>query len=98
MASTKFTQKKSPKKSTQKKCTRKVLNLALKLEILNSLKKGVKIVQLAWKFRVGESTIRSIRENEAKIRESAQILGASATEKKIISKPGIEKMEQILYI
>ncbi|CAB0041514.1 unnamed protein product [Trichogramma brassicae] len=53
--------------------------------LVNSLlEKGEKIAHVARKFEVGESTIRSIRDNKVKIQESAQNLGVHAQKRKII--------------
>ena len=82
----------------EKKRDKKVLNLAEKIKILNALAAGEKVACLARKFNVNESTIRSIRANERKIRESAKCLGKHAEKCKITRSPHIEKMEDMLII
>ena len=52
--------------------------MAQKLQILNLLKSGEKIASIARKFDFNESTMRSIRDNEKKIRETASQLGKHA--------------------
>ncbi|KAL7293042.1 hypothetical protein TKK_0013486 [Trichogramma kaykai] len=80
------------------KRNKKVLNLVEKIKILDALKEGEKVAFLARRFNVNESTIRSIRNNESKIRESAKSLGKHAENCKISRSPLMEKMEDMLII
>ncbi|XP_058790941.1 tigger transposable element-derived protein 1-like [Phymastichus coffea] len=88
---------KTPRKTPLKK-NRKVMSLADKLKILNSLRDGDKVAAIARRFEVNESTIRTIRDSEAKIRESAQILGQHAQAAKVVRHNFIEKAEEMLMI
>ncbi|XP_058809920.1 tigger transposable element-derived protein 1-like [Phymastichus coffea] len=88
---------KTPRKTPLKK-NRKVMSLADKLKILNSLRDGDKVAAIARRFEVNESTIRTIRDSEAKIRESAQILGQHAQAAKVVHHNFIEKAEEMLMI
>ena len=68
---------KSPKvnKTIRKKV---VIDIAQKVKILELLESGEKIAAIARRFVGNESTIRSIRDNKQKIRESAAKLGPHA--------------------
>ena len=58
------------KKVKEVKRKKGVMDLTQKLKILDLLKQGEKIAKLARRFNINESTIRSIRDNEEKIRRS----------------------------
>ena len=91
----------APSKSLEKTPShrnRKVMTLADKLKILNLLKSGEKIAHIARRFSVNESTIRTIRANEEKIRESAKVLGRHAEFTKVARHNLIEKVEEMLII
>ena len=62
-------------KCTPKKRTKNIMSLADKLSIINALQGGEKVAYLARKYNVNESTIRSIRDNQKKIKESAANVG-----------------------
>lgn len=81
---------------TEKK--RKVLNVAEKLKILDLLKNGEKIADVARKFGINESSVRTIRKNEDNIRASASHLGPHAKLVKIKRNCNVEKMEDMLMI
>lgn len=65
----------APKKVSREK---KVMDLATKLKIIELLEDNERYAIIARKFEVNESTIRSIRDNKAKIKESSSKLGAHA--------------------
>lgn len=87
---------KSPKKAPSRE--KKVMNIADELPILDLLKKGETVAAIARKFKVNESTIRSIRGNEDKIRSSSSNLGQHAKFVKIVRQNNVEKMEEMLII
>ena len=74
------------------------MNLADKLKILDLLKQGEKVGRIAQKFNVNESTIRSIRDNAAKICGSTKQLEAHAQALKITRSATLEKMEDMVWI
>lgn len=90
----------SSKKGTSaiKKREKKVMDLSQKLKILEMLKNKEKIAEIARKFKVNESTIRSIRNNTEKILESSKQLGVHAQALKISRSATIEKMEAMLMV
>uniref|UniRef100_A0ABD2WSE1 HTH CENPB-type domain-containing protein n=1 Tax=Trichogramma kaykai TaxID=54128 RepID=A0ABD2WSE1_9HYME len=88
----------SPNSKIIKKRDKKVKSIADKIQILNLLKSGYKVAEVARSFEVNESTIRSIKKNEEKTRESAAQLGPYAKVNKISRKPNMEKMEEILIL
>ena len=92
MAPNKFSVKKESKRKI------KVVSLADKLKILNLLKDRETVASVARKFGVYESTIRSIREKEKKIREIAATLGQYAAVNKKVRQNNMEKMEEMLMI
>ena len=55
-----------------KKINRKVISLGVKLEILKRFKKGQRSCQISKDFGLSNSTIRTIKMNEAKIKEQAR--------------------------
>lgn len=89
--------KKSAKKTAPSR-PRKVMNIADKLKILNLLDEGVLIAEVARRFNVNESTIRSVRDNKDKIRRSSAGLGKHAKFVKIVRKENLEKMEEMLLV
>lgn len=54
------------------------MNIAQKMKILQLFENGEKVSAVAQRFVMNESTIRMIRDNKNKIRESAFKLGPSA--------------------
>lgn len=82
----------------EKKRDKSVMSLADKLKILDLLKSGEKVSVVARRFNVNESTIRSIRDKEKSIRESASRMGTHAQHCKISRKVDIEVMEDMLII
>ena len=74
------------------------MNLAEKLKILNLLRNGERVSVIARRFNVNESTIRTIRSNEDKIRESAKTLGKHAEHTKRSRCNLVEKTEEMLII
>lgn len=74
------------------------MTLSDKLKILNSLQQGEKVAVLARRYDVNESTIRTIRANEKKNRNSAQILGQHAKFTKVVRRDLIEKTEEMLIV
>lgn len=77
---------------------RKVLTLLEKLAILNKLRTGMSIAALSRQIDINESTIRTIRKSEDKIRQSVRITSrSSANIAKICRRDSIlEKMEAML--
>lgn len=67
---------KSPVKKAER--TKNVMNLAQKMKVIQLLENNEKIATIARRFMVNESTIRSIRNNKEKIKQSASALGPNA--------------------
>lgn len=88
---------KSPSGKTMKK-KKAVMDIAQKMKILQLLDEGEKVSAVARRFVVNESTIRTIRDNKQKIRESASKLGPHAKFCKISRSDKIEKMEDMLIM
>ena len=88
--------KKSTNQTSEKKRDKKVMTLESKIKVLDFLKSGERISSVAKKFVVNESTIRSIRQNEKKIRSSASKLEPYAKEVKISRRVLIEKWRTCL--
>lgn len=74
------------------------MTIAEKLQILKLIEKGETIASIARKFKVNESTIRSIRDNKEKIKNSSANLGQHAKFVKIIRGNHIEKTEEMLML
>lgn len=74
------------------------MNIADKLKILDLLDEGVLVAEVARRFKVNESTIRTIRNNKDNIRSSSAGLGKHAKFVKIVRKENIEKMEEMLVV
>ena len=74
------------------------MNLADKLEILNLIRNGDKIASIARKFRVNESTIRTIRDDGKKFVKVYKNLGSHTKNFKKKRRNNIEKMEEMLII
>ena len=73
----------APNKNTQNSKIQKftlkaVMDIAQKIKILELLDNGEKIAAVARRFIVNESTIRTIRNNKNKIRDSAPKLAPHA--------------------
>ncbi|KAL7296724.1 hypothetical protein TKK_0010138 [Trichogramma kaykai] len=72
----------APRRTSEKDSSaprkKSVMDLAQKLKILDLLSNGEKVAAVARKISVNESTIRSIRDNGEKIRESTAQLGLHA--------------------
>ena len=85
-------------KCTPKKRTKNIMSLADKLSIINALQGGEKVAYLARKYNVNESTIRSIRDNQKKIEESAANVGIYSKVCKISRDSNLEKMEEMLIM
>ncbi|KAL7299198.1 hypothetical protein TKK_0007794 [Trichogramma kaykai] len=71
------------KKPAPEKRPRKVLNIAMKLKILDMLNSGEKFSFVAKKFSVNESTIRCIRDSAENIRETASKSGSQVKSSKV---------------
>ena len=81
------------KKANEKGCTKQkrkkeLMYLAQKLKMLDLLRQGERVAALSKRYNVNESTIRSIRTNEEKIRKIFSNLGNNANYSKI-SRGGI---------
>ena len=63
----------TPKKTPSR--PRSVMSLADKLQVLSLIDNGETIASIARRFKVNESTIRTIRDNKNKIRSSSSTLG-----------------------
>ncbi|XP_058793047.1 tigger transposable element-derived protein 1-like [Phymastichus coffea] len=87
----------SPDKRVVKRA-KKVMSLEDKMKILDSLRRGEKVVFLAQQYQVNESTIRTIRNNEKEIRETAEQVGVHGKTVKYVRSTNMEKMEDMLYI
>lgn len=72
-----------------------VLPLKVKIEMLDRLRLGVSIASISRSFNVNESTVRSIKKSQDKIRSSVASTSLSA---KIVRDPAIEKMEVALSL
>lgn len=83
----------------KKKYKRNAISLGKKLEILDSLKNGERTSAVAKQFKLGESTIRAIKNNEIAIRKS--IIDGTQLSSKLSSYTRdtfLEKTEQALRI
>lgn len=87
----------STKKNEKRVSTRKksVLPLKVKIEMLDRLRLGESFASISRSFNVNESTVRSIKKSEDKIRSSVASTSLSA---KIVRDPAIEKMEVALSL
>lgn len=87
-----------PTHADDPKRRRKVLTLLEKIAILDKLRTGVSIASLSRQIDINESTIRTIRKSEQKIRQSVRISSrSSANIAKICRRdPVLEKMEALL--
>ncbi|KAJ8669137.1 hypothetical protein QAD02_000396 [Eretmocerus hayati] len=92
------TKKNSPSKNPVKKRAKKVMDIATKLKILDLLRDGEKIINLARRFEVNESTIRSIRDNQEAIRAASANSGVHGKFTKINRKKCVVKMENLLIV
>lgn len=75
------------------------MSLKEKVAVLDQLQQGASVGSVDHRYRVNESTIRSIRKLENAIREAVKIAALSSRKVTIIVKdPVIEKMEEALCI
>ena len=72
-----------------------VLPLKVKIEMLDRLRLGESFASISRSFNVNESTVRSIKKSEDKIRSS---LASTSLSAKIVREPAIEKMEVALAL
>lgn len=78
---------------------RKFLSIELKIQILDRLQNQERISDIARHFNLNESTIRTIKQNEEKIRSS--VASGSSVVAKVTARPRpqiMEKMEQSLMV
>jgi len=78
---------------------RKFITIETKIQILDRLQSQEKIADIARHFKLNESTIRTIKQNEGKIRSS--VASGSSVLAKITARPRaeiMEKMEQSLTV
>ncbi|KAJ8682493.1 hypothetical protein QAD02_018285 [Eretmocerus hayati] len=92
------TKKNSPSKNPVKKRAKKIVDIATKLKILDLLRDGEKISNLARRYEANESTIRSIRDNQEAIRAASANLGVHGKFTKINRKKCVMKMENLLIV
>ncbi|UYV77478.1 hypothetical protein LAZ67_15001178 [Cordylochernes scorpioides] len=83
----------------KKEVKRKVISLETKIEILDRLRKGDRVVDVAKSYSMNEATIRTIRTNENTIRKSVAAgnttsMGTTSYTRNI----AMEKMEQALML
>ncbi|UYV72547.1 hypothetical protein LAZ67_9003643 [Cordylochernes scorpioides] len=83
----------------KKEVKRKVISLETKIEILDSLRKGDRVVDVAKSYSMNEATIRTIRTNKNTIRKSVAAgnttsMGTTSYTRNI----AMEKMEQALML
>lgn len=77
--------------------SKRVMNLLQKVELLDKLSKGKSIASVARDYNVNESTVRYIKKNEDKIRQSVAESANCSTKVCSISRDvNIEKMEKLL--
>lgn len=88
----------SRKISPKKRKDRKGINLGEKLKILELLENGETVAAVGRKFGLNESTIRGIRDNKEKIRESMKNTGTHAKMSKVTRNPNVVQMEDLLII
>ncbi|XP_026470953.1 tigger transposable element-derived protein 1-like [Ctenocephalides felis] len=72
-----------------------VLPLRVKIEILDRLRQGESFASISRSFKINESTVRSIKKSESKIRSS---IASTSLSSKIVRDPAIEKMEVALSL
>lgn len=84
------------KPTPMKRGKKKVMAISTKIQLLDFLKEGYKVSTIAEKFGVNESTIRSIRDNESKIRQTALQMGFNSEVCKVTRRRDMEKMEEML--
>ena len=72
--------------------------MAEKLKILDFLKSGEKLANIARKYSVDESTIRLIMQNKKTIWDSATKMGSHVKFFKIFRKSDLEAMEDMLIV
>uniref|UniRef100_A0A2A4JVK0 HTH CENPB-type domain-containing protein n=1 Tax=Heliothis virescens TaxID=7102 RepID=A0A2A4JVK0_HELVI len=87
----------STKKNEKRVSMRKksVLPLKVKIEMLDRLRLGESFASISRSFDVNESTVRSIKKSEDRIRSSVASTSLSA---KVVRDPAIEKMEVALSL
>ena len=82
-------------KNSPNKKSRNVLDIGVKLKILNLLNPGERVAAVARKFKINESTVRTIRDNKDKIRHSASTLGQFSHLSKVSRNPNIAIYEDL---
>ena len=85
-------------KNSPNKKSSNVLDIGVKLKILNLLESGERVAAVARKFKINESTVRTVRDNKDKIRHSASTLGQFSHLSKVSRNPNIVKMEEMLML
>ena len=85
---------------TDRKRKRVVLSIDSKLKVLNSVAKGVSYSEICEKYGIGKSTITTLRQNEAKIREFASTMESTCMSgsRKVMRLAKDEQLDQALYL
>ena len=88
--------------SAVKKLSKKRQNLSInrKIAILNAYERGMRASHIARKFNINESTVRTVKKHEARIRECARTISSDLAAKKgvHIRNPMIHKLENLLFM
>lgn len=83
--------------ATKKK--RQSITLETKMEILNRIENGEKCASIGRHFKIGESSVRAIKKNEAQIRKSVSSGTQLSSKLSSYSRDSVlEKMERALII
>ena len=77
---------------------RNILNVARKIKVIHLLENGEKVMAVAGKLGINESSFRTIRANKDKIRAAAALLGPYAKMTNITKNLNIIKMEEMLMV
>jgi transposase-like protein/uncharacterized protein CbrC (UPF0167 family) len=77
---------------------RKVLSLDEKIKILHLLKSGMSVAEVGRKFGKNESSIRTIKQKEAEIRESVSVAPTTAKMVSLVRDKVLEKTEKALSV
>ena len=85
---------------SDRKRKRVVLSINSKLEVLDSVAKGVGYSELCDKFGIGKSTITTLKKNEGKIREFASTLESKSIsgDRKVMRLANDEELDKALYL